>query len=1494
MPNVAPLSINNIIIDEYTKLLNNLKQVQTNTYNKYKKGLDALLQLKVIAAEYGAVNEIGGYKTIPTSVAGNIKNLYSDAIKDFTGIINELDKNKGAKKGVAKLKVYLGYIKNDAKRLENMNPEDKLSLPLTLYKCDQERKYNSAVQGGKKTPSFDEYIRVYSLNLPKGQVAYNFTEETVIEGRLGEEYGRICRGYREKVLNEYVKLTPEKLKEKYERLVRSNPRTYEYEDTDEYDKYNNIDFKVRNTGDVDVISKYLEDNKDRLSFPEKLRLENRILSLKKMEALNKDIEDKMAHGNDYVKYANVKEDYGNGGYDIEIKIPQESYQSSGNGCWSCSSLMMIKSRGINNVTQEDIRAYRPKFGENEQVIDNHNMGQFEAEVHNIDNYNKDEPKGIFEMGDAVLSFAPNNMLREVTIAPLSLEDFTLHNMTKDKYVDNVVKFMEKQIVHSIKEDKSPLSLHTGNHYITIVGITKKNGKLYMKYKDSLPGVNTHPDKVYEVDLKDYIGKNFYNGNVPANFRGITLTWMSKIELAKDGHTIHGIPSEYVYMKDDGTLSLQPEEYRVFSQADKLDTNREGIRIYRGSGNEEAVVDNNISTFTKDGIKTTERVYIKPKLNPTFLKDMASKRSDEEEKRLYNIDRDYYDLKGDKRAKDDPAARKAIDDYHKKYGVKNAIKVNVDLKNAKPVLEKVKDNKKRYVDDSSIKTGKKTVNKMFVKQLNVAKEMIEEDKKRQLEDQISFNKTNQAKRHEERMKAERKRVKPFKDNGRPLSGEEFTKSVQKSYDKQNTSLDKMMYVLNLYATDSVNYGIIHNALHITDENHKHEQFNANEIAALIVNNKPAIESLNKDINDACNVFMDEIKNRPLKEIYMIVGMVNAKLSMDMIDERRKMLKNRDLLRGEPDREAKIDYILKKRDALPAKAIYTAMSSFRNKYLSDVSDKLDVIIDSGVDERGILPDFVVNPELLRNMTIKEYFDKIGLDKERLDNFVLSFKHDDNQKVTAESNAYSVFRNGFVTSYVPTSPEAALHKLSDNEFNVKFRKFLYNDLYLNCIIDQYKSIGEKMYLNTLSEEDKKMYPKGSDLLNDMTAYSKPILEWRKNKDTDILVGQYRVEDANKMVESFISQTYGEKSLGMTSSKESKYSKLYSNLSSNRKTFGNYIKLHSGFDAVKGDYDEVRTNLAKCFAATNMKNDKQEFSVKNIRKAAEKIKNSVSFKKLDNQDINKAFRDLKYLDELNSRIMREEELIKNLTDALKGVNKNLDEAALKESNPDKMIDGKKGALDADKAALNYVTKQYLIEARKSSTGVKELTDLVNKVKNGEFKKSVDKLAHNKAFKMVVKDSPKDYYSAWNEGKDKLKTCVEAWKEGVSGVDDITEQIKGINNPNVQYEMLADYVLKQILTEPGNERVGMAIVTDKLSYRDALNATKKKLQDMGTINQVANEPVNWDWIKKNIEDGTLKDNVAESLSEIAKDAKRPDKFETKKNVTKKAVKNSGVGMGAK
>jgi hypothetical protein len=91
-----------------------------------------------------------------------------------------------------------------------------------------------------------------------------------------------------------------------------------------------------------------------------------------------------------------------------------------------------------------------------------------------------------------------------------------------------------------------------------------------------------------------------------------------------------------------------------------------------------------------------------------------------------------------------------------------------------------------------------------------------------------------------------------------------------------------------------------------------------------------------------------------------------------------------------------------------------------------------------------------------------------------------------------------------------------------------------------------------------------------------------------------------------------------------------------------------------------------------------------------------------------------------------------------------------------------------------------------------------------------------------------------------------------------------------------------------------MAIVTDKLSYRDALNATKKKLQDMGTINQVANEPVNWDWIKKNIEDGTLKDNVAESLSEIAKDAKRPDKFETKKNVTKKAVKNSGVGMGAK
>ncbi len=1488
MPKIKSLSINSINKSERDKLITGIRRSRKKVYEQYKDGLDALLKLQNIIDEYTTVNKIGGYKTMQPAVVKDIKNLYQDVRTGLNGFITAFSKDK-TQGVVNKLNLYLKYINNDIQRLDNMNPEDKISLPLAVYKCDQEKKSNSAVKGGDKKPSFEEYIRVYSLNLPKGEVAYNFTEETVLAEQLGEEFGKKCREYIERVLEDYVKYSPDKLRLRYEKMVRSNPRTYEYEEPGEYDKYNHIDFKIRNTGDTNVINNYLVENAENLSFPEMVRLEKRIESLKKIESLNKDIETKMSNGEDYVKYPKIKEKYKTNEYDIEIVIPQDNYQTSGNGCWSCSSLMMIKSRGINNVTQEDIRAYRPKIADDEQIIDNHNMGQFDAEVHNIDNYNKDEAKGILEMGDAILSFAPNNMLREVTINPLSLEDFTENDVTKGEYVNNIVNFMEKQIIHSIKEDKSPLSLNVANHYITIVGIAKRNGRLFMKYKNSLAGSGGSPDKVYEVDLRNYIDKVFYKGEMPANYRGITLTWMSKIELAKDGHTIHGIPSEYVYMKDDGTINLQPEDYRVVADGEKCDTNREGIRIYRTSGNEESVVDNKISKFTRDGLKTTERVYIKPKLNAAFLKNMAAKRTDEEEKRLYNFDKEYYDLKGDKRAKDDPDARKAIEEYHKKYGVKNAIKVNTDLKKTLPAFEKIKDNKKRYVDDSILKTDKKYTGKAFAKQLKFAKEQIKEEKKRQLEEQIEFNKTNQTKKHKARIKEEIKRVRPIKFSVNELSGDGFIEKATDSFERQKTSLDKMMFVLDAMSAQSVFHGVISPSLIITDQAKAHKKFTSEEIGALIVNNKNAIEAMSNDIeNLVFNNWVRDITNIPQKEFYMLVGMIGAKLSKDMVEERKKMLNNRELFRDEPNREEKIDYILKKRDSLYVRAAKVQLDSLKTYYHSEMVNLFEVAVEKGVDDTGHIPDYVVNPELLKNMTVGDYLNKLGIDKSRMDKLV-KLKTGIDKKSDVDSNAYEFFKDIFVSAYEPTHAGDNIYNLSVKGFNSKFAWFMYDYLYYDQVVDQARDTGEQMYLSTLSEAERQVIPKGKELLDDNARYPNSINDWRKSKDADIHIGQYRVEDANKIAEKVMSQTYTDKTLDLTVSKESEYSKCYTKPISTKKTFDNYIKLHSGFEAAKGSSDEVIDNIAKCFAAVEMKHAKKEFDVKSIRKSANKIKNSITFKKLDIGQINKAFRDSKYLDDLSYRVDRGEELIKSLIDALSEHNKDLKASAIAEDNPDKMIDGTKGTLDADKAALNYVTKQYLVEAKRADVGIKKLKSIIESVKKGEFKKKVDKLANNSTFRMVVKDNPKNYYSVWNKGNENLKDCVKVWKDNTSSVEDAIDFIKDGADINMQYSRLADYVLKAILTEPRNERVAMAIVTDKLLYRDALSATTNKLKQMKTLDYDVNNPTDWDSVKKIMADGTLADNVAESLMDIAN---QPAKNEPKKSAVKKTTKNANRGIG--
>ena len=145
-----------------------------------------------------------------------------------------------------------------------------------------------------------------------------------------------------------------------------------------------------------------------------------------------------------------------GGVEI-VGTHQDAFQTSEHGCWSCSMAMLLQSRGVDGLTQEEIRAFRPN-----QFIEKDNQTDKIA----MEAMNKDVPNKITEMGEIAILLAPDSAVREMEILPY---DSTLPISEKD-YIDRASKKLSAQIMRAIEVDKSPVSLRRMDHYITIVGV----------------------------------------------------------------------------------------------------------------------------------------------------------------------------------------------------------------------------------------------------------------------------------------------------------------------------------------------------------------------------------------------------------------------------------------------------------------------------------------------------------------------------------------------------------------------------------------------------------------------------------------------------------------------------------------------------------------------------------------------------------------------------------------------------------------------------------------------------------------------------------------------------------------------------------------------------------------------------------------------------------------------------------------------------------------
>ncbi|SEG28131.1 hypothetical protein SAMN04487934_11362 [Eubacterium ruminantium] len=475
--------------------------------------------------------------------------------------------------------------------IDTLDINDDLSLPAAVYKNSYELAHNMP----KKDVSFEEYRKIMGTT--------NTTEDALIE--------------------KYMKSDSEKIRRDCIARMEKHPSIYEYTSMP-----NDAIYAV-NTGDEAIINEYLTTHAGELTLSQEMKLKKQIEAGKLADKMQSYAEFFMEAGDEIgekpkvFRPSDAKEP---DACELDIALPE--FQTSSQGCWSCAAQLLINSRGNKEITQANVRDYRAKLTKAEIDEDKRLIHQ---------QYNYDSGKNFMNMSDPVLAYAPNSMVHELTIQQY-LRPEEKKGISAERYLDNTLEVLRKNIKHAINVDHSPIAFNNQGHYITIIGIDGDT----IKYKESQKKGDATPNQTHTASLKKLVANLIVNKDVSKR-KAVEISWVSDIKLSKDGRTIHGIPSKYTKMNDDGSLQLPPNDIQIFSdEANRTGINKKGVRLYRPGGDEDNFLKNNEeSVYSDGGIVKMEKVYMPKQLNAEYLKKMAEKRSEEDEASLDIMDREFW-------------------------------------------------------------------------------------------------------------------------------------------------------------------------------------------------------------------------------------------------------------------------------------------------------------------------------------------------------------------------------------------------------------------------------------------------------------------------------------------------------------------------------------------------------------------------------------------------------------------------------------------------------------------------------------------------------------------------------------------------------------------------------------------------------------------------------------------------------------------------------------
>ena len=121
---------------------------------------------------------------------------------------------------------------------------------------------------------------------------------------------------------------------------------------------------VLNTSNADLIVQFINENYQNLTYEQQYLLNYRVAVAGNIANIQTQAKESFDQGKPFLPLANFKEGINANNeptYELE-GVSQYSFQSSGNGCWSCFFQVLASSRGV-YAPQEQIRAYKPNLSQ---------------------------------------------------------------------------------------------------------------------------------------------------------------------------------------------------------------------------------------------------------------------------------------------------------------------------------------------------------------------------------------------------------------------------------------------------------------------------------------------------------------------------------------------------------------------------------------------------------------------------------------------------------------------------------------------------------------------------------------------------------------------------------------------------------------------------------------------------------------------------------------------------------------------------------------------------------------------------------------------------------------------------------------------------------------------------------------------------------------------------------------------------------------------------